>query len=81
MKQIMTLGQGNRLIEVSTVEGTTRFFYDSSGQRTTTLHPDGTVVYTPFPHHEREEQLVTSVLRPSLCRPHPPPAMREKPSV
>lgn len=31
---------------------TTEFFYDANGQRTLTIQPDGTEIYTPFPQFE-----------------------------
>ena len=46
----------NRLTEVTdTGSGdTTTFAYDPNGQRTMTIHPDGRVVYYPFPNFEEE---------------------------
>ena len=36
----------------------TEFEYDTSGIRTKTIEPDGTVTYTPFPNYEDEEYTV-----------------------
>ena len=42
----------NRLTAVTVGAQTTQFYYDANGQRTLTIQPDGTYIYTPFPDYE-----------------------------
>ncbi len=42
----------NRLTAVTVGAQTTNFYYDANGQRTLTIQPDGTYIYTPFPDYE-----------------------------
>lgn len=44
----------NRLFEVVEAGNVTAFEYDVSGIRVLTEHPDGKLVYTPFPGYEKE---------------------------
>ena len=45
---------------------TTFFFYDAGGNRTRTLYPNGTNVYTPYPDYEEE---VPSGANPTITQP------------
>jgi YD repeat-containing protein len=47
-----TRDRENYLVKVVTGSQTTRFRYDGSGRRTTTLNPDGTITYNPFPTYQ-----------------------------
>ncbi|MFQ5433559.1 MAG: LamG-like jellyroll fold domain-containing protein, partial [Anaerolineae bacterium] len=47
----------NRLVSVTTNGQTTTFAYDAGGQRTKTVEPDGSTIYTPFPNFEEEVRL------------------------
>lgn len=46
----------NRLMRVTdnATGESTRFFYDADGSRIKTVHPDGAIIFTPFPSFERE---------------------------